>query len=79
MKVNIGTFKKRDGTLRTMKFVKINDLPSLFLESKLKGGKQHNTHPGEEIVWDLEKGNFRVFSWNSLVGEVETFEQNTVI
>jgi hypothetical protein len=37
MRVYKGTFVKKDGTKRTMNFVKTNDLPKTFLESKLKG------------------------------------------
>ena len=31
-----GTFVKKDGTERTMTFIKVEDLPTEFLETKLK-------------------------------------------
>ena len=30
---------------------------------------------GMELVWDVKKSAFRVFNWNSVVGEVTLTEQ----
>jgi hypothetical protein len=70
MRVYKGTFVKKDGTKRTMNFVKTNDLPKTFLESKLKGNGNTALKEGYELVWDLQNDNFRVFNHNTVVGEV---------
>lgn len=75
MKGHVGSFLKKDGSLRTMKFVKINDLPDTFIKDKLKGSeRKRNLSEGMETVWDLENQNFRVFNWEKVVGEVKDFD-----
>ena len=74
LKANTGTFKKKDGTLRTMKFVALQDLPDGFFTSQTKGtGKKRNLTEGSNLVWDLDMQGFRVFNKNTIVGELETF------
>jgi len=70
MKVYKGTFVKKDGSKRTMNYVKTNDLPKTFLESKLKGNGNTALKEGYELVWDLQSDNFRVFNHNTVVGKV---------
>ena len=70
MKAYIGTFKKKDGSLRTMTFAKMADLPQQFLTETLKGGKSAKQNDGSEVVYDLDLREFRVFNWNTVVGEV---------
>lgn len=75
MKANLGIFRKKDGSLRTMRFVHIEDLPENFLESQTKGtGKKRALAEGSNLVWDLDKEGFRVFNKNTIIGEVEEFE-----
>ena len=38
--------------------------------SKTKGGKQRKLSEGNELVWDLDKKEFRVFNWNTVKGDV---------
>jgi len=70
MKAYTGTFKKKDGSLRTMTFAKIKDLPQQFLVETLKGRKSAKQIEGSEVVYDLDLREFRVFNWNAVVGEV---------
>jgi len=35
LKANLGTYTKKDGSLRTMRFVKVSELPEDFLSSQL--------------------------------------------
>jgi hypothetical protein len=70
MKAYTGTFKKKDGSLRTMTFVKLQDLPQKFLSENLKGGKSPKHSAGNEVVYDLDMRDFRVFNWNAVVGQV---------
>jgi hypothetical protein len=70
-----GTFVKNDGTVRTMRFVKITDLPKGFLNENTKGtGKTRNLADGKELVWDIEFHSFRVFNWKTVKGEVLPFD-----
>ena len=67
----IGTFKKKSGELRTMKFVKITDLPEEFLNEAIKGtGAKRSMPTGLELVWDVEKKSFRTFNWDASVGSI---------
>ena len=75
MKVFEGTFLKKDGTSRTMRFVKIGDLPKAFIDSKTKGGVGPTLNEGLENVWDVENAGFRVFNYNTLQGELSVFEE----
>jgi len=70
-KVYKGTFLKKNNDVRTMTFIKLEDLPKAFLESKIKGGEvKNNLSEGSELVWDTENGGFRVFNWETAVGDV---------
>ena len=74
MKANLGTFKKKDGSLSTMRFVELGDLPEGFFISQTKGtGKKRTLTEGSNLVWDLDKQGFRVFNRKTIVGEIETF------
>ena len=74
MKANLGIFKKKDGSLRTMRFVDLKDLPEGFFISQTRGtGKKTNLTEGSNLVWDLDKKGFRVFNKSTIVGEIETF------
>jgi len=78
IKSNTATFLKKNGDERKMNFVKLNDLPKEFLSSQLKGSnRKSGLSEGMEIVWDLDSKGFRVFNWNTVVGEVIVSETNT--
>lgn len=69
-----GTFVKKDGSQRTMKFIKTKDLPNEFLSARLKGtGKQNNLGESKELVWDLDNQGFRVFNYETTVGKVSKY------
>ena len=75
MKANLGIFKKKDGSLRTMRFVDLKDLPEGFFISQTKGtGKKTNLTEGSNLVWDLDKQGFRVFNKKTIIGEIEAFD-----
>jgi hypothetical protein len=74
MKAFKGTFIKQNGERRTMRFLKIADLPSTLLEGKFKGGKKHSLAEGSELVWDIDEKDFRVFNHKLLVDKIEEFE-----
>tara|TARA_R100001082_G_scaffold89556_1_gene56027 strand:- start:191 stop:454 length:264 start_codon:yes stop_codon:yes gene_type:complete len=70
MNIYTGTFIKTNGDVRTMRFVRVPDLPKTFLAGKIKNtGKSSTLKEGKELVWDLDKNNFRIFDWGSAVGE----------
>lgn len=71
------TFVKTNGENREMKFIKLNDLPSNFLDDKIKNKESQKTlTEGHEVVWDIDKNGFRIFNWNTIVGEAEKNEIN---
>jgi len=71
------TFVKTNGENREMKFIKLNDLPNNFLDGKIKNkDKQKTLTEGHEVVWDIDKNGFRIFNWNTIVGEAEKNEIN---
>lgn len=75
MKAFKGTFMKKTGERRMMRFVKINDLPKNFAESKFKNtGKKHLLTEGSELVWDIDQEDFRIFNHNMMVDKLEEFD-----
>tara|TARA_Y100000310_G_scaffold345646_1_gene467674 strand:+ start:1878 stop:2162 length:285 start_codon:yes stop_codon:yes gene_type:complete len=74
-KIYTGMFVKKNQELRHMTFVKLEDIPEAFLESKLSGQKNDRKLSGKsELVWDLDRNNFRVFNWESAVGQIREIE-----
>jgi hypothetical protein len=63
------SFTKTDGTLRNMKFVRLNELTatdySTFGIPTTTGESARTLGPGQETVWDIEKRSYRVFNWNT--------------
>jgi Mn-dependent DtxR family transcriptional regulator len=74
MKAYKGTFLKKDGERRAMRFLKINDLPKNFMEGKIKGNQKHKLAEGMELVWDIDESDFRIFNHNMRVDNIEEFE-----
>jgi len=74
MKAYRGTFIKKDGERRTMRFVKIQDLPNKYLEGKFNTGKKHLLTEGSELVWDIDQKDFRIFNHKMMVDSMEEFE-----
>jgi len=66
-----GTFVKRDGTRRTMNFVKVGDLPqSMAPKSTTTNYDRSN---GEiEVVYDTDRKGFRTFNYGTVVGSVSS-------
>ncbi len=78
VRVYFGSFEKASGEKRAMKFVRMEDLPTGFLENKTKGGKSRKLSEGNELVWDLDAKGFRVFNWNTVDGDVSQIENFSV-
>ena len=71
VKTYSGTFVKTSGEDRTMSFVRIGDLPSTFLDGKIKNpAKARKLAEGVELVWDIVSKDFRIFNYNTVVGTV---------
>ena len=70
-----GTFVKRDGTRRTMNFVKVNDLPS-NMAPKTTTTNYDRSNGEIEVVYDTEKGGFRTFNHGTVVGTVSSKSVN---
>ena len=72
-----GSFRKSSGEIRTMFFVRTEDMPTSFITENTKGtGKTRNLTKGFETVWDLQASAWRTFNWGKVVDneEVATFE-----
>lgn len=75
MKAYKGVFIKKSGERRAMRFVKLSDLPSNFISSRMKGsGKRMPLTEGSELVWDIDEADFRIFNHNMAVDNLEEFE-----
>ena len=69
--IHTATFTKQNGEKRTMSFVRLTDLPKEFLSEMIKDtSKAKSIKQGNEVVWDLDRNNFRIFNWNTVEGEV---------
>ena len=76
-KIYAGMFRKKNNDLRHMTFVKLDDLPQTFLETKIKDGSKKRAMPtGMELVWDLDASDFRVFNFSSQVGDLKEMEMS---
>ena len=74
-KIYAGMFRKKNNDLRHMTFVKLDDVPATFLETKIKDKSKDRTMPtGMELVWDLDQADFRVFNYSSQVGDLREME-----
>lgn len=70
LKIYKGTFQKRNGDLREMRFIKLDETPPQMLpKRKTDSGPKQYSH-NVELVWDLEKKNFRIFNWDTVIGFV---------
>ena len=75
MKAYNGTFTKKNGDARTMRFVRITDIPEKFITSQIKGnGRKSTLAEGMELVWDLDTNAFRMFNWKTVEGNVTEIE-----
>ena len=75
MKAYVGTFMKKSGEVRTMTFMKVDDVPEGILPES-KGGKRPKLQEGMELVWDVESNSYRMFNHKTVVGKVEVVEVN---
>ena len=71
-----GTFTKKDGTTRQMRFVRMAELTeqqkgTIGLIPGASANRQVYLQPGFEIVYDLDAKDFRTFNWNATAGEVQ--------
>ncbi len=74
-KIYNGIFKKKNGEIREMVFVRLEDLDPTFLSSKILGtGKKKELGEGMELVWDVGEENFRTFNWSTSIGEPHVIE-----
>lgn len=81
MKGYQGKFTKTNGDEREMVFIRVEDLPTSFLESKLKNtGKTRVLKEGLELVWDVTAQGFRTFNWTTVIGAVRqvSFEEKSL-
>ena len=75
MKAYNGTFTKKNGDARTMRFVRITDIPEKFIATQIKGtGRKSTLSDGLELVWDLDTNAFRMFNWKTVEGNVTEIE-----
>ena len=74
MKAYKGSFVKKDGSLRTMNFLRLQDMPQEFVSSRIKGTKQHVLTEGMELVWDIDENAFRMFNRKTALDNIEEFE-----
>ena len=74
-KIYAGMFRKKNSDMRHMTFVKLDDIPTTFLETKIKDGTKDRLMPvGMELVWDLDKADFRVFNYGAQVGTLNEID-----
>ena len=70
-----GTFTKKDGTPRTMNFIKVSDLPKNMLSegsSRSVSGNGGTT----EVVYDVNARGFRTFNHGTRTGNITSKSVN---
>jgi len=77
-KIYAGMFRKKNDELRHMTFIKLNDVPDTFLKTKIKDTSKDRIMPKDmELVWDLDKADFRVFNYGAQVGALREIDMST--
>jgi hypothetical protein len=74
--VHTGTFTTQKGEKRTMSFIKVTDLPASFTNVSTRS---RNLRPGFETVYDIDKGAYRTFNHNSVIGSVRVSHRSVTI
>jgi hypothetical protein len=74
--VYTGTFTTQKGEKRTMSFIKVTDLPTSITSVWTRA---RSLKPGFETVYDIDKGAFRTFNYNSVVGPVNVLRRSITI
>ena len=75
MKAYNGKFTKKNGDARTMRFIRMTDIPEKFIALQVKGtGRKPTLSEGLELVWDLDTNAFRMFNWKTVEGNVTEIE-----
>ena len=74
--VHTGTFTTQKGERRTMSFVKVADLPSSITSVF---SRSRSLKPGFETVYDIDKGQYRTFNHNSVIGSVKVSHRTVTI
>ena len=65
--VYTGTFTTKRGVQRTMNFVRVEDIPSSITSLYTRS---RNLQPGFSTVYDVDKGAYRTFNYNTQVGSL---------
>ena len=74
--VHTGTFVTKKGENRTMSFIKMSDLPKSVTSVLTRA---RTLQPGSETVYDVDKGAYRTFNHNSVIGSVSVSHRRVTI
>lgn len=74
--VHTGTFTTQKGEKRTMSFIKVTDLPTSITGVATRS---RTLRPGFETVYDVDKGAYRTFNHNSVVGSIKISHRSVTI
>jgi hypothetical protein len=65
-----GLFLKANGDLRSMRFIRLSDIPKNILEAKTHGNKSKPSRGDIELVWDIDHRAFKYFNHKTRVGNL---------
>ena len=65
-----GTFTKKDGSQRTMSFIKVQDLPSSMVSNTNNESGGTNASSTTQVVYDTQARGFRSFNYGTQVGQL---------
>jgi hypothetical protein len=65
-----GLFVKSNGDLRSMRFIRVGDIPKNILEAKTRGKKSKPNRGDLELVWDIDHRAFKYFNHKTRVGNL---------
>jgi hypothetical protein len=79
MRVFSGSFKKKDGTERAMKFVLLDDVDAEVKSKLFKSDKPGPKLPeGSVRVWDIEARGVRIYNSNTATTDLTVTEEPVV-
>ena len=65
-----GTFTKKDGSRRTMSFIKVDDLPQGMSPGQKSVNESTTSQSSTQVVYDTQARGFRTFNFGTQVGEI---------
>ena len=77
VKVFSGAFRKKDGSVRVMRWVDLIDVPQHIMDATVKGtGKKATLAAGSFHVWDIDARGIRIYNSETATTDIVVSEDD---